>query len=1446
MTDKILNKMLERLYTSLTSGPVMNCRPHSSRQRIDLTQLARLDGSSPASICARLLGPGREAKLVGSAGPPRDRLVTEMTDEERGQRDAWQEQQTLLAKLRSIAEDAKTYEQDTGAQVLYIGLPVLNLPPDARGAGGSGSTKRVLAPIAFVPITLSIKLTRPQSVTLSCAGEGADLVIPNVALLAWIEQKTGKKFSELFADEEGSDPWREIREILERVATALELRERPTIGADTPLVATPRADDEDVREPCILPSAVLGLFPVTNQNLLRDLEALVGGEPFKGPLESFVKVGVGLGRPESASDKERRAPERLVTSADPCQTRAVRLARESTGLVVHGPPGTGKSQTITNVIGDHLARGERVLFVCDKRTALDVVLHRLTSLGFGQLCAIVHDAQRDQRDLYKSIREQLDALPDAKTNSASATELRTLDEELEKLYAKLREHHAALSERPDGGESPSLHELTGDWLALDVPGELEVIREVRGTTLAALVALEREGREVLERSRVDGYPSNVWCDALGLSLTTYLAKPVDEWRERMDTLHAAARAADQLVDPRILPFGDGDLVAEGAAREQLAKRLAPVVERLGSATVVHWATQPIAAVKKAAAAIAAVEQQTKLIAAGGADAELSLLLRSDSPKVSDLVLWVGKLAAYLAIARKWYGFLFFGRKRQALEVLQRFGLTVAVDTAQRLAMFLERERAHRILADCYEQTLAPGRKASELGAEGLLTTLADYVELFAALVELEPPNPLGESAKEIKRRLGDAGEHANLFEGMRLATHRARAIAAVAECASKSGLLSGRFQKDLAASLRTNDPILATVSALEHSFTNVEGLLRIQKALEEIPPPIAELLTKLAERGATADAGWNAVKKAVLAGQIHARIEANSSLHEMDGDRLRTYHERIHAIESRKRALVVDTVHQTWISKQRTRLLATTGSRLNGAGAEMKRRLMLRGQRAMRLRQVIAAGIDVDGGDPLFDLRPVWMASPETVAQIFPRHAIFDVVVFDEASQCRLEEALPVLTRARRVVIAGDPKQLPPTRFFESAVTQSQDTELDGTEQGLFEEQQSDTEDLLGAALNLEIEQCYLDVHYRSQNADLIEFSNHNFYDSRLQAIPGHPRNRAKVPPLKLVPIDGIYDKRVNVAEAKAVVTIVRELLARPLPPSIGIACFNLVQRDAIVDALDQAAAQDSDFASRLAAARSRKGVASFEGLFVKNLENVQGDERDHMIISTTYGPDPRGRFYRRFGPLAAAGGGRRLNVLVTRARQEVHLVTSIPREVYSSLPPVALGASPNGAWLLFSYLRYAEQLEESYREEGERLARAKVATKGTVVVRPTAVPSKIAESLAKRLADPDGLSSDVHWGNDGFCVDVALHHPTVPEDVTVGVLCDNTRFDKAEDPVEWELFRSRILAGQGWSFVRIWTPQLVREPARWLEQIKLAAQAAVTQKKEPTTRTAEGNPAIN
>ena len=302
---------------------------------------------------------------------------------------------------------------------------------------------------------------------------------------------------------------------------------------------------------------------------------------------------------------------------------------------------------------------------------------------------------------------------------------------------------------------------------------------------------------------------------------------------------------------------------------------------------------------------------------------------------------------------------------------------------------------------------------------------------------------------------------------------------------------------------------------------------------------------------------------------------------------------------------------------------------------------------------------------------------------------------------------------------------------------------------------------------------------------------------------------------------DGVYENRANEVEAQRVVALVDELLQRDDPPSIGIACFNLVQRDLISELLDDRAAEDERFAARLASARERQGEGSFEGLFVKNLENVQGDERDHIIISTTYGPAPNGKFYRRFGPLGQAGGGRRLNVLVTRARQAIHLVTSIPREAYQSLPAVPSGQTPGGGWLLLGYLNYAERLAGLYAEQEETLAEQERTGEARVNLFEPPAPTPLAVGLGRHLARRHATSTDVSWGNDGFRIDVALHHPTRVGDMTVGVLCDLSRYSRAQDPVEWDVFRTGILQWQGWRLHRVWSPQVVRDPDGCLNRIR-------------------------
>lgn len=807
------------------------------------------------------------------------------------------------------------------------------------------------------------------------------------------------------------------------------------------------------------------------------------------------------------------------------------------------------------------------------------------------------------------------------------------------------------------------------------------------------------------------------------------------------------------------------------------------------------------------------------------DPALRMIVRASQPTVAQVAAQIGILEAYLNICDAWYAWFAFGIRQQAAGVLQTYGLRPGKESATRLRAFLAGVNARFLATSVLEDLTQEQKPDWRTFDDGVLIEDLEGLDLLVELSSFSTSAPdcrstsASNQAKNWREQVGQAmakgdREFALILEA---SANRAAALEALRLKMIASGMFRTDWLRDAFQKLCRGDSILADLQRLEMTTDSLEEVLRIQSLLDQFPDPLSNAIQAAIETSDEVDEVLNRVRYQVLSADIDQWLKSAPALQTLDGIQLSGLHHEAQRLEAEQRTTVRDLILDNWTERQRQRLLTSTGSRLSGLGADLRRRLTTRGERAMRLRQVISIGSRIPEGDPLFDLRPVWMASPETVAQIFPRDALFDVVIFDEASQCRLEEALPVLTRARRVVIAGDPKQLPPTRFFETAVVTSDTIDAE-TDQELFESHQSEVEDLLTAALSLDIQESHLDVHYRSRNADLVEFSNRQFYGSRLQAIPGHPRNRIRFAPITLYQAKGVYEERANAIEATQVCKIVADLLRRSEPPSIGIACFNLTQRDRILEALEELATEDAEFAARLAAARSRVGAGAFEGLFVKNLENVQGDERDHMIISTTYGPDRQGRFYRRFGPLGQKGGGRRLNVLVTRAREEVHLVTSIPHEYYHNLPAVPDGQQPGGGWLLFAYLAYAEHLSQSYSDwRAEPFAEPRINTQ--VIQRPSRAPSRFAEQLAELMAAQQHLGSDTHWGNDGFCVDIAFHHPENFEDRTLGLLCDGTRFQYADDPVAWDLFRTSILEGQGWHLSRCWSPQFFRDPQRHLNQ---------------------------
>jgi hypothetical protein len=803
----ILGKMLERLYASLLHGPSMNCRVHNARQRVDLAHLARLDHLAPTDVLARLMSSSRKVEVLGKVPPFRAPDVqTELSEGQRQAKKAADDQNRLVGKLRDIAEDARDYEQDTGENALYIGYPLLSLPPNSAQQARYSQSARVLAPLAFLAVDITVKRGTAQSVGLAAKGAGIDLLIPNYALLAWLEQQTGRDTSELFADEDGSQPFLEINAIARLLADALHLEKPPEFSAETTLLPVPRAEELG-DGPAFLASAVLGLFPISNQGLLRDVKAMLSGEALTGPVESLLAAQ--LRTPDAAFEPEEVAKrgrifseERLVTVADPCQARAVRLSKGSRNLVIHGPPGTGKSQTITNIIGDHLARGERVLMVCDKRTALDVVRYRLEHLGLGSLCAVVHDPERDQRTLYMKIREQLDALAEAQPNVAAAQHLAEADQNLQKLHLELTAYFAALSEPPAVGEA-TFHELVGEWFAL-APGVAFDAGYLRDASLRELEQCSAAIREVLDRGVRTDYPRNPWADAAGLDLASFLSRPTAELRQQVCDLAPLVSQLDSTAaTPSLGP--EEDLAEQARLRDEFASVLHALAARPLTNAQRAWREKSEDEIRRTLEQFSGIEQSLQRMTAEPLETEFLLQLGSSVPSLGEINTSIEVLRQYREGAQKWYGFLLVSRRSAARQIAAAFGQSISPGSAERLLRFFEGLKARSMSREFQLRVLenGGGRPSALPNDDDLISSLAMHREVLQMLHAVQKSaaalRPL------ITAALASTDETLRMAEQMQQSAHRARLLASFISALGNTGLFAESWTVSMDLAMRTGE-----------------------------------------------------------------------------------------------------------------------------------------------------------------------------------------------------------------------------------------------------------------------------------------------------------------------------------------------------------------------------------------------------------------------------------------------------------------------------------------------------------------------------------------------------------------------------------------------------------------------------------------------------------------
>ncbi len=464
---------------------------------------------------------------------------------------------------------------------------------------------------------------------------------------------------------------------------------------------------------------------------------------------------------------------------------------------------------------------------------------------------------------------------------------------------------------------------------------------------------------------------------------------------------------------------------------------------------------------------------------------------------------------------------------------------------------------------------------------------------------------------------------------------------------------------------------------------------------------------------------------------------------------------------------------------------------------------VLNGELSKRRRQMSVRQLLVRAPQVIQALKPCFLMSPLAVSQYLARtNAVsanirFDTVIFDEASQVLPEDAVPAISRAEQAIVVGDRKQLPPTTLFQHRYEHEGEDENSDDDTDWFEGRESILDVLVGMA-GSGVTEHYLGVHYRSRHESLIRYSNHYFYEDRLLTFPS-PGRTAAVGVAGVYLPDGRYDaggSRTNRMEAEKVVQLIFNLMRTRPAESVGVVTLSRAQADLVERLIDEVRLNQPEFDQHFAPERE-------EQCFVKNLENVQGDERDHIVLSVGYGPSTEsGQVYNRFGPINNEGGERRLNVAVSRARKSMTVV--------HSLKPEDISSESRGARLLKRYLEFARSPDTAIEQN--------------VTVNAQAETENSFEEAVRRALVERGHQVDVQVGVSGYRIDLAIRADN-GQGHALGIECDGATYHSAPAARDRDWLRQSILEGLGWKIHRVWSRSWIQNPERELEAIERALQ---------------------
>lgn len=1273
------------------------------------------------------------------------------------------QQKELLAAVEGKTLDARLYEiysaarlglEEGGANTLYLALGFLRWAEDER------AEKVHLAPILLVPVTL----TRQSVRTGYSIKRHDDETIVNPTLIQLLRenfQLTLRGLDTLPTDAGGVD----VKRIWQIFRLAVK--------------EIPRWE--------VIEDVFLGIFSFTKYLMWKDLQDRTEQLKKNRVVDHLIeRPREAIGASEDLSPREdlddRHPPGSLLAPllADSSQMNAISRAGAGHDFALEGPPGTGKSQTITNLIAHFLGHGKTVLFVSEKMAALDVVQRRLTAIGLAPFCLQLHSAKARKTEVLEQLRAAMEVSRRLTEEGwkREAERLGALRGELNNFVRLLhKQHRNGLTVRQATDTAIRYRHWTPApllWPDPDLHDEkvLDQLRELAR-------AMQSVGGEL---GTLGNHP---------LSLVHH-TEWTNAWEERLITEVAALDAAAARVPEAAAAIAPALGMKFDAASAALLEAVDGLIDVMLEAPHVPAG-----------------------FAAHGADVKIRArmqILRSHGERRQ--AVWSqlsGKFKPDIAgingeqleqdwslASTTWWPKRWFARRG----VTGRLAL-YAIDQKRPAAMEMEPLLNALRGLNAEDQAL----KASEIHGVELLE--AEYRGAETDWSAVQRYEQWGKRYEEAIGRFAmdetpNAGASLRERLSLLVSNHRAALL--------PSGALSARlvtfrdawreFRSHLEATAQLSGAgqalagnpqtagLLSRVRSIISGWTASRRWLRVwcrwrqlreqalKAGLEPIVRPLEAGQVAINDLDAYAEYSYQTWWLKAVIDREAALRNFSSADHERKIREFRQTDERFQKLtEQYVTAVLAGKVPRPQAGQKPDSEMALVLRELAKQRAHLPVRRLVHGIPTL-----------------LPKLKPCLLMSPLSVAQYLDAaHASFDVVVFDEASQIPVWDAVGAIARGKQLIVVGDPKQLPPTNFFNRA-DDADEAGAENAEDAPVQDLESILDECLGAGLPT----LRLEWHYRSRHESLITFSNRRYYESRLITFPSSVTHDMAV---KLNVVPGIYDRgstRTNRVEADA---IVKEIVAhfsdeprRKL--TMGVVTFNQTQQRLIETLLDEELRKSPELEQKIA----EHGP---ERLFIKNLENVQGDERDLILFSITYGKDAAGRMAMNFGPLNQDGGQRRLNVAITRARVGVTIFSSIRPEEIDLSRTRAVGVTD-----LKNYLEFAAKGPRSLVEQAV----------------PTGMePESPLEIEIVRALRDKGWIVHPQVGCSGYRIDMAVVHPQEPGKYLLGIECDGATYHSLPTARDRDRLRQIVLEGLGWKLHRVWSTDWWNDPDREIQKLEAA-----------------------